>query len=156
MNVRLTTRPDRFTPGKRDPVTIVHYARRAPAPVWTGAESFPPPPPNRAFIPRFVQPVESRYTDWAIPAYICYVSTAVITSIHQINCSSSFLVYRVVTSKVKFLHCQSVSFTGCASTVRPSPLGEIPTRAAQQPLFHAGCPRIAHPPSYCQKLIYQV
>ena len=35
-------------------------------PVWTGAENLATPPPG--FDPRTVQPVASRYTDWAIPA----------------------------------------------------------------------------------------
>jgi hypothetical protein len=36
----------------------------APGPVWTGAEYLAPP----GFDPRTVQPVASRYTDWAIRA----------------------------------------------------------------------------------------
>jgi hypothetical protein len=35
-----------------------------PGPVWTGAENLDPP----GFDPRTVQPIASRYTDWAIPA----------------------------------------------------------------------------------------
>jgi len=34
-------------------------------PVWTGAENLAPP----GFNSRTVQPVASRYTDWAIPAH---------------------------------------------------------------------------------------
>ena len=59
-------RPARFTPGK-DPVLIVQEAVWAPGPIWTGAKTSPPP----AFDPRTVQPVASRYTDWAIPAPNC-------------------------------------------------------------------------------------
>jgi hypothetical protein len=49
-----------FTPGK-DPVPIVEEAGWAPGVVWTGAENLAPP----GFDPRTVQPVVSRYTDWA-------------------------------------------------------------------------------------------
>jgi hypothetical protein len=35
-------RSRRFTPGKIDPVTVVHEAVWAPAPVWTGAENVAP------------------------------------------------------------------------------------------------------------------
>jgi hypothetical protein len=50
-----------FTPGK-DPVPIVQEAGWAPESVWTGAENFAPQP---EFDPRTVQPVASRYTDYA-------------------------------------------------------------------------------------------
>ena len=49
--VSSTPRPH-FTPG-RDPALILHEAQWAPGPVWTGIRS------------RTVQPVVSRYTDWA-------------------------------------------------------------------------------------------
>ena len=51
------------TPGK-DPIPIVQEAGWAPWPVWTGAENFAPP----GFDPRTVQPVASRYTDYATRA----------------------------------------------------------------------------------------
>jgi len=51
--VTVTPRP-LFTPGK-DPVPIVQEAGWTPRPVWTGA----------GFDPRTVQPVASRYTDYA-------------------------------------------------------------------------------------------
>jgi len=57
--VSVTPRP-LFTPGK-DPVPIVQKAGWAPGPVWTGAENLAPP----GFDPRTVQPVASRYTDYA-------------------------------------------------------------------------------------------
>jgi len=47
-------------PGK-DPVPIVQEAGWASGPVWTGAENLAPP----GFDPRTVQPVGSRYTDYA-------------------------------------------------------------------------------------------
>ena len=50
-----------FTPGK-DPVLFVQKAGWAPGPVWTGAENLAP----TGFDPRTVQPVVSRYTDYAI------------------------------------------------------------------------------------------
>ena len=49
-----------FTPGK-DPVAIVQDAGWAPGPFWTGAENLASP----GFDPRTVQPVASRYTDYA-------------------------------------------------------------------------------------------
>jgi hypothetical protein len=48
-----------FAPGK-DPIPIVQEAVWAPGPVWT-AENLAPP----GFDLRTVQPVVSRYTDWA-------------------------------------------------------------------------------------------
>jgi len=57
--VSVTPRP-LFTPGK-DPVPIVQEAGWAPASVWTGAENLAPP----RFDHRTVQPVASRFTDWA-------------------------------------------------------------------------------------------
>jgi len=49
-----------FTPGK-DPVPIVQEAGWDPGPVWTGAENLAPP----GFDPRTVQPIASRYTNYA-------------------------------------------------------------------------------------------
>ena len=49
-----------LAPGK-DPVTIVQEAGLASGPVWTVAENLAPP----GFDPRTVQPVGSRYTDYA-------------------------------------------------------------------------------------------
>jgi len=54
------TPPPLFTPGK-DLVPIVQEAWWAPGPVWIGAEISPLP----GFDPRTVQPVASRYTDYA-------------------------------------------------------------------------------------------
>jgi hypothetical protein len=50
-----------FTPGK-DPVPILQEAGWAPRPFWTGAKNLASPP---GFDSRTVQPVASRYTDWA-------------------------------------------------------------------------------------------
>jgi hypothetical protein len=55
------SRSGRSTPEK-DPVHIVHEPGWAPGPACE--ESRPPP----GFDPRTVQPVASRYTDWAITA----------------------------------------------------------------------------------------
>jgi len=57
--VSVTPRP-LFTPGK-NPVPIVQEAGWAPGPVWRDAENLAPP----GFDPRTVQPVASRYTDYA-------------------------------------------------------------------------------------------
>jgi hypothetical protein len=58
--VSVTTRP--LSTLKKDPVPIVREAGWTPAPAWTGAENLAP----TGFDPRIVQPVGSRYTDWAI------------------------------------------------------------------------------------------
>ena len=50
-----------FTPGK-DPAPIVQETGWAPTPVWTDVENLAPTP---EFDPQTVQPVASRYTDWA-------------------------------------------------------------------------------------------
>jgi len=49
-----------LTAGK-DPVPIVQEAGWAPGPVWTGAENLAPP----GIDPQTVQPIGSRYTDYA-------------------------------------------------------------------------------------------
>jgi hypothetical protein len=58
--VKATLRP--LYPWERDPVPIVLEAGSAPGPVWMGAENLAPP----GFDPRTVQPVASRYTDYAL------------------------------------------------------------------------------------------
>ena len=63
--------PGCFTPGK-DLVPLVQEAAWATGPVWTRAENLAPP---LGFDPWTVQPVESRYTGWTIPA----LSSAVYT-----------------------------------------------------------------------------
>ena len=65
--VSSTPRPH-LTPGK-DPVPIVQEAEWALGAVWTGAESLVP----TGIWSRTVQPVVSRYTDWATrPTIGCY------------------------------------------------------------------------------------
>ena len=54
-------------PGK-DPVRFVQETGWAPRQVWTGGKNSRPP----GFDSRTVQPVASRYTDWAIPAHTNY------------------------------------------------------------------------------------
>ena len=49
-----------YTPGKV-PVPIEQEAGWASGPVWTGVENLAPP----GFDPRTVQPIDSRYTDYA-------------------------------------------------------------------------------------------
>ena len=56
------SRPDRSLPPGKDPVPIVQEAGRAPESVRIGAENLAPPP---GFDPRTVQPIASRYTDYA-------------------------------------------------------------------------------------------
>jgi hypothetical protein len=57
----LTSRPGRFTP-VRNPVPIIQDVGWAPGPVSTGAKNLASQP---GFDPRSVQPVASRYTDYA-------------------------------------------------------------------------------------------
>ena len=52
--------PPAFTPGK-EPVPILQEAGSSPGPVWIGAENIASP----GFDPRTVQPVGSRYTEYA-------------------------------------------------------------------------------------------
>ena len=54
-------RGQRHAPAAPYPVPIVQEAGWASGPVWTGAENLAPP----GFDPRTVQPVGSRYTDYA-------------------------------------------------------------------------------------------
>ena len=72
--VRVTHRP-LFTPGK-DPVPIVQEAGWAPGPVWTGAEKLATP----GLDPLIVQPVASRYTDYATRPTQCQDITSKHTS----------------------------------------------------------------------------
>jgi len=52
---------------RKDPVPIVQEDGWASGPVWNGAENLAPP----GFDPRTVQPVGSRYTDYATrPTYV--------------------------------------------------------------------------------------
>jgi hypothetical protein len=61
-------------PREREPVPIVQEAGWTPGPVCTAAKNLSPteisPPPG--FDPRTVQPVASRFTDYAIPAHTYY------------------------------------------------------------------------------------
>jgi len=64
--------PAALYPGK-NPIPIIQEAGWAPGPLWTGAEN--PTPPG--FDPRTVQPVDSRYTDYATrptSPYVGYVN----------------------------------------------------------------------------------
>ena len=58
--------PAAFTPGK-DQVPIVQEAGWATEPVWIRAENLAPP----GFDPLTLQPVASRYNDYAIAAPYC-------------------------------------------------------------------------------------
>jgi hypothetical protein len=62
--VNSTSRPFYPREGARYP--LYRKLGGAPGPVWTGAENLAPPP---GFDPRTVQPVASRYIDWAMAAH---------------------------------------------------------------------------------------
>ena len=55
----------RHAPAALPPVAMGQEARWAPGPVWKGEENCP----HRDIIPQTVQPVQSRYTDWAISTH---------------------------------------------------------------------------------------
>jgi hypothetical protein len=58
--------PAALPPGqKKNPVPIVQEAGWASAAIWMGAENLAPP----GFDPQTVQPVASRYTNYATPAH---------------------------------------------------------------------------------------
>jgi hypothetical protein len=61
--VNITPRP--LNPRERDPIPNVLEAGWAPGPVWMVAENLAPP----GFDPRTVQPVASRYANYAYPAH---------------------------------------------------------------------------------------
>ena len=67
---------------RKDPVPIVQGAGWASGPVWTGAENLAPP----GFDPRTVQPVGSRYTDYATRP-IVYISIYIIHCTDYIFCN---------------------------------------------------------------------
>jgi hypothetical protein len=71
--------PAAFTPWK-DPVPVVQEAGWAPEPVWMGAENLAP----LGFDPRTLQPVVSRYTDYAIPAPEQSVGTFSVTEVVRV------------------------------------------------------------------------
>ena len=86
--VSVTPRP-LFTPG-RDPVPIAQEAGRAPGPVWTGAENLAPP----GFDPRTVQPVASRYTDYATrPTCLVKHRGKFVFSVYGSSASTYFRYY---------------------------------------------------------------
>ena len=69
---------------RETPLPIIQEAGWAPGPVWTDVENSPPP----RFDPRTVQPVASRYTDWAITALL-YFKSAIL---YFVPFSISFVV----------------------------------------------------------------
>ena len=69
-----------LTPGK-DLVPIVQEAGWASGPVWTGAENLAPPEVD----PRTIQPVGSRYTDYATRPTICYVCFQIFDLFHPLK-----------------------------------------------------------------------
>jgi len=71
---RVSVAPRPLLTPRKDPVHIVQDAGWAPGPVWKGGKSRPP----TTFHLRTVQPVASRYTDWATAADLekecCFVN----------------------------------------------------------------------------------
>jgi len=94
-----------FTPGK-DPVPILQEAVWGPGPIWTGEK-----PRTRT-----VQPVVSRYTDWAtwpiyiyiyIYIYMC-VCVCVYTHIHTYVCMYVYTYIYVLTLYIYIYMCVCV------------------------------------------------
>ena len=87
-----------LTPGK-DQVPIVQEAGWASGPVWTDAENLVPP----GFDPRTVQPVGSRYTDWATRPIMCALTDCTSTMFciwpdagsMSRNMSPNFLIFNI-------------------------------------------------------------
>jgi hypothetical protein len=128
--VNATPRP--LYPRERDQVPIVQEAGWAPGPIWTGAENLPTPP----FDPRTVQPVASRYTDWAVinlhinrrGEILCvmeietrqkYVATVKVFRLRNSHYQGVDVIYvtnlnntKVVWPSVKFCLCNAVQATG--------------------------------------------
>ena len=76
-----TTRPDRFTPGKE--TRYPSYRRLGGHQGQSGWVWKILPQPG--FDPRTVQPVASRYTDWAIPAHMeCVIALLICKSCHTV------------------------------------------------------------------------
>ena len=73
---------------RKDPVPIVQEAGWASEPVWTGAENLVPP----GFDPRTVQPVGSRYTDYAT-RHTKWLSK--IANIHAASLSTRILYFLI-------------------------------------------------------------
>jgi len=72
--VSSTPRPH-FTP-RKDPVPILQEAGWALGQVWTGAENLVP----TGIRSRTVQPVVSRYTDWATRPTVCVIVWYIVFS----------------------------------------------------------------------------
>jgi hypothetical protein len=84
-------------PWERDPVPIAQDARLNPSPIGKGAENFALP----KFDPGFIQPVASRYTDYAITAH-AYKHTAIDTLDTKINVTNLRLVICTIAVMVKY------------------------------------------------------
>ena len=67
----VNTTPRPLYPKERYPVPIIQEAAWAPGPVWIGVENLAPP----GFDPRTVQPVGSRYTDYATRPVNVHIKT---------------------------------------------------------------------------------
>jgi hypothetical protein len=76
------SRPGRFYPRERDPVTTVQEAGWAPGPVWTGAENLDP----MGFDPRTIQTIVNHYTNYAILAHNNVILYREITGTHLAAC----------------------------------------------------------------------
>ena len=88
-----------FTPGK-DPVLNAQEAGWAPGPVWTGGKSRP-----TGFRSSAVQPVVSRYTDWATrPTFHMYSSHYLFLTLYMyIGCIDFIFLCTTVPRRMVLL-----------------------------------------------------
>ena len=77
--------PAALPPGKTW-YPLYRRLRGPPGPVWTGAENLALPP---GFDPRTVQPIASRYTDWAIPAALFKLTNVSVKKMKRKRCPCS-------------------------------------------------------------------
>jgi hypothetical protein len=94
------SRSDRFLPPGKDPVPFVQETGWVPGAVWTSPEISHPP----EFDPRTVQPVASRYTDYATRP-----TSRSMDWYYPIDVSAQAIV-TVVTGQVRAFDCFDLEY----------------------------------------------
>ena len=93
----VNTTPRPLSPGKE---TRYPLYRRLGGPVWTAAENLAPP----GFNPRIVQPVASRYTDYAIPAPKVTSHRVCIIQVRYFICKAGFATLYRLAEAINVAH----------------------------------------------------